>query len=136
MTRWATLGAPSAHQSFRAPTRPDEASSAHAPVPGKSSALGLPAHVERVLRKTPLSRWAHLAVLLDGESGDAQVMSRGELASWLRANDLGDLASEATSRRVPPTCLLILALGSEGPRFRVLGAPPRAPGVPRGRTSP
>ncbi len=95
----------------------------------------LPPQVARVLERTPVERWGYLALLIDGEGG-AQIMSRGELASWLRSNDLGDLADEAVARRVPPRGLLLLDLGRDGARFRVFGGERSRPGVPRGRTTP
>lgn len=63
-------------------------------------------------------------------------MTRGELMSWLRQNDLHDLAAEAEARRVPPGALLLLFAGQSGPRFVVAGGEKHIPGVPRGRTRP
>lgn len=97
----------------------------------------LPPMVERVLRRTPVAHWRHYAVIVDSGEGGAQLMTRGELAPWLRAADLHELADEAAARAArPSTGLLLLTLTREGPRFHVLGGEQRRPGVPRGRTRP
>jgi hypothetical protein len=96
----------------------------------------VPASIARVLSKTPRQAWGSFAVVVDDELGTVELRSRGELASWLRANDLPDLADEALARRVGDGGILLLTIGRDETRFRVLGGRVRAPGVPRGRTSP
>lgn len=72
-----------------------------------------------VLRRTPPARWSLYALLLDGEDR-SRVMTRRELAAWLRASDLPGLAHEATTRRVPPGCILALRLRDDGPAWWLL----------------
>lgn len=103
---------------------------------GASSANVVPAAITRVLGRTPRAQWPSLAVVADAETETVRLLTRGELASELRAGDLPDLANEATARRVPPGALLILYLGEHAPRFCVVGDERRAPGTPRGRTRP
>lgn len=96
----------------------------------------LPPSVAKVLARTPPRLWGAYAVIVDVEEGGAKLMTRGELGPWLRANDLAELADEATARAARPTGLLLLLLGRDGPRFKALGGDVRRPGVPRGRTRP
>lgn len=88
-----------------------------------ATGLGLTPEILRALRKTDPRRWSAYAMLLDAEDRSVRLMSRGELAAWLRTNDLAGLADEAASRRVPQGAILALILGSAGPRFRVLADP-------------
>lgn len=83
----------------------------------------LPAEIAATLKRMPASRWHMMALLLNGEDGSARLMSRGELTSWLRANDLGTLAHEAGARRVAPGAILALILRDAGPKFVVLADP-------------
>ena len=97
----------------------------------------LGATITRVLAKTPPHLWSSYALLVDEQEGGAKLMMRGELAPWLRSNDLGDLADEAAARAArPSTGILLLILGSDGPRFRVFGGELRAAGIPRGSVFP
>ncbi len=89
----------------------------------QAAALGLRPEILRALRKTDPRRWSAYAMLLDPEDRSVRLMTRGELAAWLRANDLAGLADEAASRRVPQGAILALVLDSDGPRFRVLSDP-------------
>jgi hypothetical protein len=76
--------------------------------------------IERTLARTPLPLWSGFAILVDSEDSTAQLMARGELVSWLRANDLDALARDAAARTVRDGAILTLTLGANGPTFRVL----------------
>ena len=76
--------------------------------------------IERQLARTPIRQWQSLAILLDSEQAHAQLMPRGELVTWLRANDLEALAKEAAARTVRAGAILTLTIGADGPRFKVL----------------
>jgi hypothetical protein len=78
------------------------------------------AAVTRVLTKTPVAQWRHLAIRVDSESGDASISDRGGLVSFLAANDLPELANEARTRKVPAGCVLALIMGRERTYLRVL----------------
>jgi hypothetical protein len=78
------------------------------------------AQITRVLTKTPVAQWCHLAIRVDSESGDASITDRGALVSFLAANDLPELAREARSRKVPAGCVLTLIMGRERTYLRVL----------------
>lgn len=116
MSTYRKIGLPSPSRSFAQAGSPPPPP----PVPAEHDECLTPA-IRRVLQRTPVAQWSAYSVLLDSEAGEMQLMTRGELAGWLRANDLPTLAAEAASRRVPFGGLLLLVLGSEGPRFHVLG---------------
>lgn len=85
-----------------------------------STSPGLPPHVVRALSSVPPDRWHLLALLADEEHGE-RILTRGELAAHLRANDLGHLAHEAIMRRVRTGDLLALVVSeAHGARFHVL----------------
>jgi hypothetical protein len=86
----------------------------------------------RVLARTPVARWAHLALLVDDDEDGvpSRIMTRAGLVTWLRANDLRALAAEARSRAAPRGSLLALVISSRaGPGFRVLFDPRRRRGT-------
>jgi hypothetical protein len=75
--------------------------------------------VRAVLRRTPVRAWSGLALLLL-EDGRTSIMSRGDLASMLRNDDLGTLADDISRRAAPAGSLLVLSLRGEGPRVFTL----------------
>lgn len=80
---------------------------------------GLSPAVARVLAKVHPDRWPLFALRLDSETGEIALQLRSELAAWLRANDLGELAEQATRRKVPRGSLLALILRDDGPHWHV-----------------
>lgn len=100
------------------------------------STTAIPSTIVRVLNRTPRHKWNSFVVVVDNESASAKLMGRGELAAWLTANDLRALAAECLVRRVPLGALILLHIGIEETRFRIVGGETRRPGVLRGRTAP
>ena len=64
--------------------------------------------VAEALNGSPFSRpgmWRQAVVILRRE--EKRVTSRADFAGWLAANDLRDVAREATARRIPPGSILV-----------------------------
>ena len=74
-----------------------------------------------LLRRSAFRRsdeWSKAVVVLSPES--KRVTSRACFASWLRANDLGTVATECTSRKVPSGCVLVWLEHDEGVGFTIV----------------
>lgn len=61
-----------------------------------------------LLARSPFRRrrhWHHAAIIISDV--EQRIVSRGDLSALFLANDLGSLAADAVTRRIPPGCVLV-----------------------------